>query len=74
MGLNFLHERQELTSLNDAQFRKEVNEVRLILKDAGVHLDAQNVQNCLCEFSKYVRAKHFGRRLKSGFTPYSGPV
>lgn len=70
LGLNFLYERPELTALNEAQFIREVNEVKTLLRHAGVHLDAQNVQNCLCEFSKYVRAKHFGKRLKSGFTPY----
>ena len=70
MGLNFLHERQELTPIIDAQFVKEVNEVRELLRHAGTDLDSQNVQNCLCEFSKYVRAKHFGKRLKSGYTPH----
>jgi len=70
LGLNFLHERPELTTLAGPQFLREVNEVKTLLGHAGVHLDAQNVQNCLCEFSKYVRAKHFGKRLKSGFIPY----
>lgn len=70
MGLNFLHERQELTPVSETQFIKEVNEVRELLRHAGTDLDAQNVQNCLCEFSKYVRAKHFCKRLKSGYTPH----
>ena len=68
MGLNFLHGRGN-KAIGEKQFINEVNEVRELLAAAGVHIDAQNTQNCLCEFSKYVRAKHFGDRLKSGYTP-----
>lgn len=69
MGLNFLHDRPPTTTLSEKQFMKEVNEVKALLAHAGVHLCAQNTQNCLCEFSKYVRAKHLGKRLKSTYVP-----
>lgn len=32
-----------------------------------VELDAQNLQNCLCEFSKYCKVKYLGRRAKQKF-------
>lgn len=32
-------------------------------------LDAQNLQNCLCEFSKYCKVKHEGKRAKQLFKP-----
>ncbi len=69
MGLNFLHGRQQLQSIHAEDFRKEVWEVQELLRHQGTVLDAQNTQNCLCEFSKYVRAKHFGQRLKSTYQP-----
>lgn len=69
MGLNFLHDREPAKVISGPHFIEEVGEVRKILENAGVHLDAQNTQNCLCEFSKYVRAKYFGKRLKSRYIP-----
>jgi len=70
MGLNFLHGRNPLTSINADQFIKEVNQVRSIISSSlNTTLCAQNTQNCLCEFSKYVRAKHFNKRLKTKYRP-----
>lgn len=70
MGLNFLHGRPRAFGIPGPQFMIEVNEVRHLLSDNGLGgLCAQNTQNCLCEFSKYVRAKHFGERLKSRYVP-----
>lgn len=69
IGLNFLHDREHKKSIPQKQFMTEVNEVRNILRDAGVYLDAQNTQNVLCEFHKYVKAKYYGGRLKSTYTP-----
>lgn len=66
-GLNFLHDRTQLQSIPQKQFVNEVNEVRELLGHAGVTLDAQNVQNCLCEFHKYVKIKYHGGRAKSGY-------
>lgn len=69
-GLNYLYERPQGKTLTEEQFRSEVNEIRLLIEDKlGEKLDAQNVQNCLCEFSKYVRTKYYGGRPKSTYTP-----
>jgi hypothetical protein len=69
MGLNFLHERARGGQWTGADFIVKVNEVRQIIsKETGIHLCAQNTQNCLCEFSKYVRARHFGERLKNTYS------
>lgn len=71
MGLNFLHDREN-RAIGERQFIDEVNEVRELIRHSGFDLCAQNTQNCLCEFSKYVRAKHYGQRLKSTYKPYLG--
>jgi hypothetical protein len=48
-------------------FIAEVNEIRqLIGNKVGLQLCAQNTQNCLCELSKYLRAKN-GERLKNKY-------
>jgi len=68
-GLNYLYDRPQ-KPIRDEQFRKEVNEVRTIVRDrVGVHLCAQNTQNCLCEFSKYVRTKYYGGKPKARYIP-----
>lgn len=72
MGLNFMHERPRTYSIPPTQFIKEVNEVREFLSRRGVNLHAQNTQNCLCELSKYIRARYFGERLKNSYTPVRG--
>lgn len=73
MGLNFLLEKDTAKNWANGEFIREVNNLRQIIQaETAQLLDAQNTQNCLCEFSKYVRAKHFGKRLKSAYTPYGG--
>lgn len=67
MGLNFLHGRQGQAGMSDAQFSKEVNEIRLWLNDNVVELTAHDTQNCLCEFSKYVRIKYLNGRAKTKY-------
>jgi len=70
MGLNFLHDRERRFNVSAVQFRREVNEVRrLILEETDNQLCAQNTQNCLCELSKYLRAKYFNERLKTTYKP-----
>jgi len=70
MGLNFLHDRDRRASLSADQFRREVNEIRLrIAEETELVLCAQNTQNCLCELSKYIRAKYFNERLKTTYRP-----
>lgn len=69
-GLNYLHERPPTKTLTEKQFREEVNVVRdKLAEEAGIHLCAQNTQNCLCEFSKYVRTKYYGGRPKALYVP-----
>ena len=69
-GLNYLHERPPTKTLTEKQFREEVNVVReKIEAEIGIVLCAQNTQNCLCEFSKYVRTKYYGGRPKALYVP-----
>jgi hypothetical protein len=68
-GLNYLNERKPCILPEDV-FRKEVQEVRdLIFDNTGHDLCAQNAQNVLCEFSKYVRTKYYGGRPKASYLP-----
>lgn len=68
MGLNFIWDRPRATSLGMDQFQTEVLQVQDIIRmRTGFRLCAQNTQNCLCELSKYVRAKYFNERLKNTY-------
>jgi len=53
-GLNKLLDKCSGTYWNQQDFQREVN---LIQDELPAHLclDAQNVQNCLCEFHKWTR-------------------
>lgn len=66
-GLNFLHDRPPHHAINQKDFVKEVNEVRELLRHSGWDLDAQNVQNCLCEFHKFIKIKYHGGRAKTRY-------
>lgn len=58
--------RDEEWSLAHAQLRERILKLLpLTLKD----LDAQNLQNCLCEFDKYMRVKNGEGRPKQLFKP-----
>ena len=68
MGLNFLHGRLQYKSITKNQFLQEVNELRHPIEDhTGYMLTAHDTQNCLCEFSKYVRIKYLGGRAKTSY-------
>ena len=71
-GLNFLHDRPQEHVINQKDFVKEVSEVRELLRHSGWALDAQNVQNCLCEFHKFIKIKYHGGRAKSRYQ--SNPI
>jgi hypothetical protein len=74
LGLNYLQDRENVV-IDADQFMTEVNGIRqIILAETGEKLCAQNTQNCLCEFSKYVRAKYFGQRLKTIYQPSNLPI
>jgi hypothetical protein len=68
-GLNFLHDRPQEHAIPQDRFVKEVAEVRELLRHSGWALDAQNVQNCLCEFHKFIKIKYHGGRAKSRYRP-----
>lgn len=68
MGLNFLHSRPPTKGISEKQFSQEVNSLSDWLRaNHGIDLTAHDTQNCLCEFSKYVRIKYFGGRAKTGY-------
>lgn len=68
MGLNFLAGRAPTKGIGEVQFSMEVNAIRQVLMDSyGIALTAHDTQNCLCEFSKYVRIKYLGGRAKTGY-------
>lgn len=72
MGLNILQDRDLRAYIPESRFREEVNIVRRWIKDqTGYELCAQDTQNCLCEFGKYVRAKRLKQSLKTKYTPSS---
>ena len=68
MGLNFLAGRPPTKSIPQKQFVQEVNDLRTWLADNQIaDLTAHDTQNCLCEFSKYVRIKYKGGRAKTRY-------
>lgn len=68
MGLNFLYGRGQYKSTTKNQFLHEVNALRHPIEDhTGYMLTAHDTQNCLCEFSKYVRIKYLGGRAKTSY-------
>lgn len=68
-GLNYLLGHDDRKGYTIEEFQREVWKVQSALEAAGHALDAQNTQNVLCELSKYISAKYFGKRLKSGYYP-----
>ena len=55
-GLAILKGLPETTQWSQPKFEAEVNPLRAeVSRYTGLYLDAQDVQNCLCEFSKYNR-------------------
>lgn len=68
MGLNFIFDRPRTHQVSLPQFQLEVLEIKDIIEQrTGHYLCAQNTQNCLCELSKYIRAKYFNERLKNTY-------
>lgn len=68
MGLNFLAGRDQYKTITPMTFMMEVNRLRpLIKQETGYDLTAHDTQNCLCEFSKYVRIKYMDGRAKTGY-------
>ena len=63
-GLNSLNKREIKAPWSSVDFQNKVNELREIVNKKlrlDPPLDAQNCQNCLCEWSKYYKAKYLGK-------------
>lgn len=57
-GMNRLLELPETEALPEAEWHRKLLLLQTIVRDATPHfLHAQDLQNCLCEFSKYERAR-----------------
>lgn len=66
-GLNALLGKDIKLQWKPNLFRQAVNELQDYVNsrwDLTEKLCAQNIQNCLCEYSKYFKAKHMGIRFK----------
>jgi len=67
-GLNRYHGRRVDMSLRQDQGLLEINEQRLLIeKVLGSFLPAHNIQNCNCEFDKYLRVKNGEGRPRSHY-------
>lgn len=64
-------------TITEAEYHKAIeecwHEVRLLLPDYVLPLHRQDFQNCLCEFSKYVRVKAGGRARNRYAPPTQTP-
>ena len=67
-GLNRFAGRDVKKSLKQEQGLKEINEIRLMVKDRlGLDLPAHDIQNSLCESDKYIRLKNGEGSVRSGY-------
>lgn len=67
-GLNLLHGRPESFHPKQTQGNHEILELQKVIKEElGLDLPAHDVQNCLCELSKYVRVKYFNGKTRSKY-------
>jgi hypothetical protein len=72
-GLSRLTGKDYETKWNADLFRKVINDLRDVVSDEiAVDLCAQDMQNCLCEFDKYVRALE-GGKPKQNYNGYGRP-
>jgi hypothetical protein len=60
-GLNRLTGTVLTKRWDPGQFRQAITDLRKIVFQEVMSMDAQDMQNCLCEYDKYVRAKEGGR-------------
>jgi len=56
-GMNRLHDRPVKKSQKEEVWLAELHELQFKLSEDGIDIHAQDVQNCLCEFDKYMRTK-----------------
>lgn len=69
-GMNRVIGRRERAGWRESEWLTAVQEVRRLINPMlGMSLDAQDTQNCLCEFGKYERARLGEGRPKQLFVP-----
>ena len=67
-GLNRFYGRKLKCTIKQEQGLKELNEIRLLIKlELLLDLPLHNVQNCMCEFDKYVRLKYDSGHVRSRY-------
>ena len=67
-GLNYFFERKPELIITNARFKKELEIVREYMdkkEDQPLYLCNQDLQNCLCEYSKYMRVLYGGRTKRN---------
>ena len=67
-GLNYFFERKPELLITNARFKKELEIVREYMdkkEDQPLYLCNQDLQNCLCEYSKYMRVLNGGRTKRN---------
>jgi len=73
-GMNRLVGHPKDHKWNADVFRRVINQLRDVVSDEiAVDLCAQDLQNCLCEFDKYVRAQE-GGKPKQNYDGYGRPT
>ena len=71
-GMNWLHGRAFDKILSQTQFVDEIQDLYPIIHEQAVSFDtgtAHDLQNCLCELSKYVRVSEGGTAPRSLYAP-----
>lgn len=67
-GLNRYHARPLGYNVPQAQGLEELRQIQEMLRHAtGTFLPLHNVQNCMCEFDKYLRLKYDGGKVRSKY-------
>mmetsp|Transcript_27601 Transcript_27601/g.46684 ORF Transcript_27601/g.46684 Transcript_27601/m.46684 type:complete len:341 (+) Transcript_27601:92-1114(+) len=68
-GLNRFHQRPVKTMVKQRTGLVELQDIqRLLLAETGMQLPVHDVQNCMCEFDKYMRVKYEGGRLRARYS------
>ena len=67
-GLNRFHQRPIKSTLKQVEGLLELQEIKkIILEEIAVDLPVHDVQNCMCEFDKYMRLKYDGGRVRAKY-------
>jgi hypothetical protein len=68
-GLNRYHQRPLRTRLSQTSGLVELQEIReVVSQGVGLELAVHNVQNCMCEYDKYLRLKYEGGRVRAKYS------